>query len=42
MADSGTCGDAELISRFEGYELLPHAIRLLARGSPVAVGELAA
>jgi alkylmercury lyase len=42
MTDSGTCSDAKLISTFEGYQLFPHAIRLLARGSPVAVGELAA
>lgn len=42
MADSGTCSDARLIRAFGGAELLPHAIRFLAQGSPVAVGELAA
>jgi alkylmercury lyase len=41
MTERGTCSDAELISGFEGYELLPHAVRLLAQGSPVTVGELA-
>jgi alkylmercury lyase len=32
----------DLISRVEGQELLPHAIRLLAEGQPVAVEQLAA
>jgi alkylmercury lyase len=41
MTDNGTCSDAKLLSTFGGYELLPHAIRLLAQGSPVKVGELA-
>lgn len=42
MTDSATCSDAKLISTFEGYELLPHAVRLLAQGSPVRLGELSA
>jgi alkylmercury lyase len=32
----------DLISRVEGQQLLPHAIRLLAEGTPVAVEQLAA
>jgi len=32
----------DLIGRVEGQELLPHAIRLLSDGEPVALGQLAA
>ena len=32
----------DLISRVEAHELLPHAVRLLARGLPVTVEQLAA
>jgi alkylmercury lyase len=32
----------DLIGRVEGQELLPHAIRLLSAGEPVALGQLAA
>jgi alkylmercury lyase len=42
MTENGTCSDAKLISTFEGYQLLPHAIRLLAHGSPGILEELAA
>lgn len=41
MTDSGSCSDAALISNFEGFELLPHAIRRLSEGSPVAADALA-
>lgn len=41
MGDGHACSDAELIASFEGFELFPHVVRLLARGEPVDVEELA-
>lgn len=38
---SGSRADAELIASFEAHELLPHVVRLLARGVPVTLDELA-
>ena len=35
------CSDAAFISSVEGFEALPHVVRLLARGTPVGVEELA-
>lgn len=42
MADERTCTDATFLAQFEGFELLPHAARLLAHGRPVAVDVIAA
>ncbi|MGH9129171.1 MAG: alkylmercury lyase MerB [Acidimicrobiales bacterium] len=36
-----TCTDAEFIARYEGYELVPHLVRLLAGGRPLPLDELA-
>ena len=42
MTDQAACTDAELIRSFEGYELFPLVVRLLARGRPLELDELAA
>ncbi|MGH7758164.1 MAG: organomercurial lyase MerB [Candidatus Dormibacteria bacterium] len=42
MAEPRPCNDAEVISSFECFEVFPHLVRLLARGEPVRVEELAA
>ncbi len=36
-----TCSDAELFSGFEGSPAIPHLLRLIARGRPVDLAELA-
>jgi alkylmercury lyase len=41
MADQSSCADAEFIRSIEGYELFPVIVRLLARGRPLAVDQLA-
>lgn len=42
MTQYHACSDAAFISSVEGFEVLPHLVRLLARGVPVSVEELAA
>lgn len=42
MGDGHACSDAGAISSLEGFEVFPHVVRLLARGEPVRVEELAA
>ena len=41
MTERTTCTDAAFLRGFPGIELVPHAVRLLAVGRPVAVGEVA-
>lgn len=41
MSDDCTCTDAAFIARFEGLEILPHAVRLLSKGRPVSIADLA-
>jgi alkylmercury lyase len=41
MSDDCTCTSASFLTRFEGFEMLPHAVRLLARGRPILPAELA-
>lgn len=41
MSDHRTCNDAEFVRRFEGYELFPLLVRLLALGRPLTVDDLA-
>ncbi|MGH9076475.1 MAG: organomercurial lyase MerB [Acidimicrobiales bacterium] len=38
---SGTCTDASFIARHDGHRLFPHLVRLLARGRPLPLEELA-
>lgn len=42
MTEYHACSDAAFISSVDGFEVLPHLVRLLARGTPVCVEELAA
>jgi alkylmercury lyase len=42
MTEPHACSDAELISSLEGFPAIPHMLRLLARGRPVDLTELAA
>jgi alkylmercury lyase len=42
MTEPHACSDAELISSFEGAQAIPPLLRLLARGRPVDLAELAA
>jgi alkylmercury lyase len=41
MTDRQTCIDADFLRGFPGIELVPHAVRLLASGRPVAPEEIA-
>jgi alkylmercury lyase len=41
MSDDCTCTSAAFLTRFDGFEMLPHAARLLVRGRPVDMAELA-
>ena len=41
MTERATCIDGAFLSRFPGIEFLPQAVRLLARGRPVALDEIA-
>jgi alkylmercury lyase len=42
MTEYHACSDAIFISSVEGFEAFPHLVRLLARGTPVGINELAA
>jgi alkylmercury lyase len=42
MTEPHACNDAELISSFEGFPAIPPLLRLIARGRPVGLPELAA
>ncbi|HZT65164.1 MAG TPA: organomercurial lyase MerB [Acidimicrobiales bacterium] len=42
MTESRACSDARFISRVEGIEAFPHLVRLLARGTPIGMEQLAA
>jgi alkylmercury lyase len=42
MTESHACSDANFISSVEGIEAFPHLVRLLARGTPIGMDELAA
>ena len=42
MTENTSSSDAAFISSLEGFELLPHILRLVARGEPVSLTELAA
>lgn len=41
MTETHCCNDATFLTSFEGWRMLPHVLRLLARGKPVALDELA-
>ncbi len=41
MGEGHGCSDAELLASYEGFELFPLAVRLLARGEPADLDELA-
>jgi alkylmercury lyase len=41
MTECHACSDANFISSVEGFDAIPHLVRLLARGNPVSVDELA-
>ena len=41
MTDPGSCSDAGFLSSFDGFELLPHIVRLIARGQPVSLDDIA-
>jgi alkylmercury lyase len=42
MTELHACSDAELMAGFEGYSAIPPLLRLIARGRPVDLAELAA
>jgi alkylmercury lyase len=42
MTEHHACSDAAFISSVEGFGAFPHLVRLLARGTPVGIDELAA
>jgi alkylmercury lyase len=42
MTEYHACSDATFIASVEGFEALPHLLRLLARGTPVRIDEIAA
>jgi alkylmercury lyase len=42
MTEPHACSDAEFLSSFEGSPAIPHLLRLVARGQPVDLAELAA
>lgn len=41
MSDYHVCSDARFLSRLDGFELIPHILRALATGKPVALDEIA-
>jgi alkylmercury lyase len=41
MSDHHACSDAAFLSSLEGFELIPHIVRALATGQPVAIDHLA-
>ncbi len=41
MSDNCSCSDAAFISSVEGFEVFPHLLRLIARGEPVEMSEIA-
>ncbi|MGH8303566.1 MAG: organomercurial lyase MerB [Steroidobacteraceae bacterium] len=41
MGENCSCSDAAFISSVEGFEAFPHLVRLLARGKPVEIAEIA-
>ncbi|MGH9100822.1 MAG: organomercurial lyase MerB [Acidimicrobiales bacterium] len=41
MTERASCGDAAFISSVEGFDTFPHIVRLIARGQPVDIDELA-
>lgn len=41
MSENSSCGDAAFISSVEGFEAFPHLVRLIARGQPVELLEIA-
>jgi hypothetical protein len=42
MSDHHACGDAAFLSSLDGFEVIPHIVRALAQGGPVATKEIAA
>src|SRR5579863_9335217 len=42
MTESRACSDTQFISSVEGIEAFPHIVRLLARGTPLGMEQLAA
>ncbi len=41
MTDPGSCSDAAFLSSFDGFDLLPDIVRLIAQGQPVSLDALA-
>ncbi|MGH7722282.1 MAG: organomercurial lyase MerB [Candidatus Dormibacteria bacterium] len=41
MTENCNCSDAAFISSVEGFEAFPHLVRLIARGEPVEISEVA-
>lgn len=41
MSEHTSCSDAAFISGVEGFDAFPHIVRLIARGEPVDIDELA-
>lgn len=41
MSEHASCSDAAFISSVEGFDAFPHIVRLIARGQPVDIDELA-
>ncbi|MGH9122421.1 MAG: organomercurial lyase, partial [Acidimicrobiales bacterium] len=41
MTERASCSDAAFISSVEGFDAFPHIVRLIARGQPVDIDELA-
>jgi len=41
MSEQRSCSDAAFLSAFEGSELLPHIVRLIANGEPASIADLA-
>lgn len=42
VTDQHICTDAQFLSALDGTVLVPHILRLLARGEPAALGDIAA
>ncbi len=42
MSENCNCSDATFISGVDGFEAFPHLLRLIARGQPVEISEIAA
>jgi alkylmercury lyase len=42
MTDHHACADAEFLSSLDGFEFVPHLVRLLAQARPVGLNEIAA